>query len=475
MDIIGEIKGNLYLRHYSQDTFKEFKELKNIDSLEIITYLSVSSLRSTLNFIMENFASKSQKVTIIFGISGLEYEGSEEKFNEFVDDLKKLNNPSLQIYLHSRCHIKAIRADELLYLGTQNVSSTSNMFIENVKKAKNSKKGSWDSVFNYHELVFRVDSASSREYSSKLIDLLLEDKISSHKIYNGALNSIDFALIKKQFDYNEIIEAHKAIRPYLKELLDTSASLFNLNLNYEEPDFTPENSADSLGLLISISNETDLDSAKDDIEDILELTFGGDDLSQLKYDETDLFELHDGIDFLSQVCDSGGLPEALSNSITGSLEEIQTRIDDLESPSIFSLCQEDKNELFRKIINEIHAAGATDIESFVERNMHDISDYLTGSPGEYFDSLYTDEDGNLIDDAVEIAIRNKDLSKSTLIYAARDKLGDLMRVIANLMYSCIKDEMDTQIAEIESIIEDIEYNKEQLVPNAIAYSKLGVT
>jgi len=104
--------------------------------------------------------------------------------------------------------------------------------------------------------------------------------------------------------------------------------------------------------------------------------------------------------------------------------------------------------------------------------MHDICNHIEGSRGDYLDVTYEDNDGNLLDNAAMTAIYNGDISKEALIFAAKDKLGDLIKAIADLLYGYIKDEMEVQAEELKSIVEDLENHKEHLIINATAQSKI---
>lgn len=468
MDKLGEINGELLHRHYSEDTFQEFKQLDKISSLTVITYVSIGSLKSTLKYIYDNFISKSKNTILIFGITGLSNAESEQQFNDFTKQVNELSNDSIVIYLHSRCHIKALCADNLMYLGTQNVSSTANLFVNNANLA-NQKQ--WGAVFNYHELIIRVNKSVS-ELSTNIVNTLIDDTVCCYKFYDKGLHPVDFISIREQYNHNRIIESCEAIQPYILELLDNSQSLFDIEISYDEPDFTPENAEISLQSISLIYDHSNLNSAKSDIEGLLELTIGDGSLSCLSYDESDLEKLISDTEWLIEISESGGLPELLSSTMLEDLEPLLEQLRKIKMPCLFELADDIKEDLFSELRAMISNAFATDVDSFIENNMHDICNHIEGSPGDYLDITYEDNDGNLLDDAAITAIYNGDISTEALIFAAKGKLGSLITAIADLLYGYIKDEMEVQADELKSIVVDLENYREKLLINVTAQSKI---
>jgi len=435
MKAIGDIEGKLFHRHFSEDTFDEFKKLTKILKLDLVTYVSVNSLLSTFKFISEEFIKKSDEVCVIIGIKGINAEDAEDKLIALKNFISNENKHNLIVYIHSRCHVKAFSADDVLYLGTQNVSKTSNSLKEQLERR-------YTEIYNDHELVIRVND-TNKETTDKIKKQLIEDRYSCHKLYaDGVLNNeLSIEYIRKWYDYRTI----KTHIDYLASLPD---GLSKHNIEVVKPAF-----------------ELDAKYCTDVSEIIVKIYESNSDSNsriQLNY-------------FLSKVTGENRFI-AVDLPCATSFREVLEELENLDSPisscdeigdieellkeeSISDIGSEESVEMFEEIRLLIIDSGAHDIDNLLEHRADEIINKIEGAPGDYNLWDYQDNDGGISADAIERAIIDKKISKNQQLHALHEYLEELVLGIVDITYQYLTPIVEERLERVHSTLDRILTNE----------------
>jgi len=444
MKTLSTIKGDLLHRHFGEDTFAEFKSISTISDLYIVTYSSMRTLRSTISFIFENFAEKSAKATIVIGIKGIN-DDAAIIFKRAINFLGSLNHSHLTIYLHTRCHIKLIAADNLLYLGTQNISGTSNSFIENSEK-------NFKEVFNDHEIIIRIDE-DGRSTAGKIIGELTSDTHSCFRVLRrGDIATISLEKIRNSYMQETIKRHFESIKIHASNFIEIER-----HIDSDYYDFDEEHSKDIIKLLSSISLSVSRDQHDKKLRELLKLAISEEDLNYLFYDYKD--SIYSAIRDMQKdevpITQSINYQEAIS-----CLKE--TDIDRLDFGLPYF------NELITSIKDEIHFAGATDIPTYLEHMRHHVVSQLNSNQGQYDLNRVIDDEGFASFESIEAGICNNEISQSDQLDTLRKELSFFVNNIAKQIVSAliefIKLKLDEAYNAILACIDEVKGNLSRLEP-----------
>ncbi|SNB59172.1 hypothetical protein SAMN04487880_3450 [Marinobacter sp. es.042] len=443
MKRLSSIKGDLFHRHFGEDTFTEFKSISEISELYIVTYSSIRALESTISFIFRNFVEKSNKATIVVGIKGINHDNATKKFEKAIKFIESLSHPNLTIYLHTRCHIKLISADNLLYLGTQNVSGTSNSFLENSEK-------NFTEVFNDHEIIVRIDE-NGRSTADKIVDELKSDTHSCFCILrNTEIADTSLAEIRHSYSH-EIINRHF-------ESIKTHASNFTeierqIDTDFYDPD--EEHPQDIINLLSSINLSVSRKQHNKHLRELLQLAISEEDLDYLfsDYKNSIYSAIDDMRDDAIPISKSVNYQKAILCLEEADIEKIDF------GASYF-------NELIDSIKEEIHFAGVTDIPTYLEHMRHHIVSQLNSNQGQYDLHKVIDDEGFASFESIEAGILDNEISRADQLDTLRTELSSFVNNIAKMIISAliefIKIKLDEAYNAMLACIDEVKANLSRL-------------
>ncbi|MEZ8108719.1 hypothetical protein ACED56_06505 [Vibrio splendidus] len=412
MKKIGDFSGKVWHRHFTEDSF--FNLDRDTKSVRVITYSPINSFFSTYKFILDKLTSKPEFVTIVFGISDLNTEGAINKIRDQIEKIKiHANNQRfrLDVYLHTRCHVKMFSADDVIYIGSQNIATTSLPLSE--LKSRNYNK-----LFSYHELMVEL-SDKNQEMSTEILNNVIDDKCNCYKaIFNGKEVNIDFERLCYWNDYRSILTHVNSIES-IKEKVDY------FSCEIDEYDFISE-------IDISVSSEI-----LDDIIDIYQSRESNELVSKVVdficyLQDFDAYNLIYGkmTDLISEV------EESMSFS------QIKENLDDILDLEFKDLPKDVLLDIANKIISIIEDNYSSSKEEIVEHNQHDIVNEISANIGNYELWQYSDNDGNISEDAIIEAIYNKDISLESQVFAMRKEIG-------NIAFSILEVAMEELITEYQ--------------------------
>lgn len=244
MENLGFVNGELIHRYFGEDSFKDLREKKSFSDVVVITYVDVKAAKSNLEYILKQFDGKTGDLTILLGVSWFKKKDNKSntykiepysiskytKLIEYISTLaisKEYEFSKLNVHFNTRCHIKALYADEITYIGSQNVASTSEPFSENKH---------FENLFNNHELLVRLDDPSGQKAKALLTEILKDDIHSNTVISDGIfIGAPTLEELDQNKSVNHIETVHDlitSIKAGVEEIRDTieqsheSTSLF---------------------------------------------------------------------------------------------------------------------------------------------------------------------------------------------------------------------------------------------------------
>ncbi|QET79680.1 hypothetical protein [Aeromonas veronii] len=424
MKHLGKIPVDLFYRHFSQDSLKYIKEVKSIKSLKIITYVPISSFKSTFKFIDENFISKSDEVTIIFGLTGLNYDLSQEQLLEEITSIGKHSNKKLNIYVHTRCHIKMLLADDNLLLGTQNISSTSCSFSE-------LSRLNYNNVFSNHELIMMIYD-KEQKISNSIIDELIKDSLSCFNIIRNGIQS--------PFDYNEILKGYdyKTILEHMNIIYIAADEIYRLNnkIDTSRWELELEDCVKIVELCKEIHDEHDKEYYVEKLSELLLLLTGED--SYLREELNSNFDFVKSLEKIKLLSDNDIL-NVLINIFT------EIKITDIDDEYFYGMLTKIKDIIFH--------ASVFDKELLVEHMSHEVINQIEGSLGDYDLSKYIDNDANISRNSIQEAIYNNEISLDRLVYTLAEHIKKTSIDIIEIILSVFKEITNNRIIKANEILE----------------------
>tara|TARA_R110001599_G_scaffold343413_1_gene565985 strand:- start:183 stop:1643 length:1461 start_codon:yes stop_codon:yes gene_type:complete len=472
MKSLGNIEGELLHRHFNDDTFEEFKLINQIQNLVVITYHPLNSLINLMAFLKKNFMNKSQNITLIFGLSNIpkaeatsDYDVTtklkcEKAFDNFLIYLANLNlakHQNLKIYLHTRCHIKALCADDMLYLGTQNVADTSNSFMENSRNYSYAPQ-----IFNNHELILRIKK-SAIVTITKIGEQLLKDEFSNLLIYsNGKVNpKLNFNDIISSYDKQIILEELKTIKTEIIQLKALSNEIIYSSSILEKVEIETQQGNYALELIIQIYEGSSLDYIESVIEDLLRTTTG----------ECN-FQFCEQISF-RQIVDKLNLLSSLDTEVhvcCEFMDEISSNIDDvlecIEEPQIDNLSEEVKEDITEQIKKIIEDSNAYNFKAFFDHHRDTLENYLLLSPGESSNEYYVDDDEEEKNCTLSI-IPIHEMTTNKKLDVLTNELNYLAKEILSVIYNSLEPQADEIINRVKNEIENIADNLDKYLDEHI--------
>ncbi|WP_279488356.1 hypothetical protein [Aeromonas veronii] len=432
MKHLGRISADLFHRHFAQDAFERQKGMASIKSLKIVTYVPISALISTFKFIHENFIIKSDEAIIIFGVTGLNSKDSQEALCKECNEISKLSTKNLNVYIHTRCHIKMLLADNELFLGTQNISSTSCSFSEISHLGYNN-------IFSNHELIMKIHD-EGQHISNSIINEIMKDELSCFNIIkNGLKTPLDYKIIFELYD-------SKTIKEYFKIIRLAADEIYNLKntIDTSKWELEIEDCVEIVELCEEIHNiHTNDCSSIRKLSDFLLLVTGEDrylrkELS-LSSSSFNIVELLEKISFLSDINSSTHKNEmlnALTNVLTSVLSEI--KVSDIDGNAF--------HVMLTKIKDVIFYAGLYDKRHLVEYMSHEVISQIESNIGDYELSRYIDNDANISHDSIQEAIYNDEIPLECQIYTLAEHVKktslEITEIILDVFKSITKDRID---------------------------------
>ncbi|MGD8170390.1 hypothetical protein ACQEXU_01925 [Vibrio sp. TRT 21S02] len=419
---------DVYLRHYKEDTFKEIKDIQDKKELTVVTYTSVNYLISGLDYIQKNFIQDNTRATIIFGIHGLESKNAEERLNHFYDYLsdnqEKYSNTD--IFFHARCHIKLIYCDGVLFVGSQNISATSDSFDCNFNRSlnKNNEKGEEPTVYNNNELLIRF-SDNDKRITNTIVNNLIDDVVQVHQVQlSGKTTPVSIDKIKNNY-------AASFIDEFASELTDSVQNLNDIDVFYEPKEqlFEVDSVAETVARLVNLyeaiepyqlleqgSSYSDVHKA---LTEFYEWAFCGE---CPICNSPDFEELEEKVEAFHQINSDFALDLDLSAI---SLEKIE----------FFLLPKHDDIADFAISIKEVlERNDLTSLKSFRDANLFEIVSYIASQPSDYALHNYIDGDGNVSNSDIERAIYDDCISEGEQLEALLDNIKDIVTEVGQLIY-----------------------------------------
>ena len=125
-----------------------------------------------------------------------------------------------------------------------------------------------------------------------------------------------------------------------------------------------------------------------------------------------------------------------------SFSQIKENLDDILDFEFKDLPKDVLLDIANKIISIIEDNYSSSKEEIVEHNQHDILNEISANIGNYELWQYSDNDGNISEDAIIEAIYNKDISLESQVFAMRKEIG-------NIAFSILEVAMEELITEYQ--------------------------
>ena len=474
MKSLGRVEGELFHRHFGEDTFKEILTKGFLEEVVVITYVGIKSAASNIQYIIDRFDGKTNKLTIVLGISWFRFKNtSTDKFelpkninNDYEVLMKKLkelgdsenNNYSfkeLTIYINSRCHIKAVYADNETYYGSQNFSKTSRSFTDNK---------TYPEVYNYHELVIRVQDKNGNQVKN-----LLKEIVNDKQHNELALSSGKF-VCNVTFQNLDNRKSIKAINKELVRFKNLKLDFDKINesiKDYKLPKFEvlqldKQDEESLISLFEKVVNSESYENAVEYLKAILE-TFTGEDhfISPIDNDEK-LVDLKDRLEVaLSLINDlkvqeSSDLFSHISSPIQDAIKSFDVSLPlYISNVPLFEEC-------YDPIIKVITDADADSLTGFNESYRDQINNEVLANPGDV-SFEYVDNDGNPNENLVFESF--PDSAVGEVHARLSDEIGT---DVVELLYEPIKEHFSTwhsdlsdNLSHIKDFFEHIERSFEE--------------
>ena len=465
---LGKIEGELFHRHFGESTFKELLKKEYLDEVLIITYISVSSAMYNLKHIVETFTGKTNKLTIMLGISWVKTKNKSTEEEELSDDLlkkyglllcyiKSLGNSKtkenlfndLTIHINSRCHIKAVYADNETYFGSQNFAKTSRSFTENKH---------YPNLLNYHELVVRIHDKNGNQVKSLLKEILKDNLHNELVLSSGKfVRSITLQDLDARKSVKYITEEIDRLNDLKSKFDDISKIIEEHELpEIEIVQLEKQDYESLISLFEKVAESASYQGALDPLKKIL-ATFTGeyDFISPTETDDI-LLDIKDRLEnFLSLLEDlADQINIDLFYDISSEIEKVIESFDLFRLPKISDvlLFEEHYEPITEVLIN----ADVNNLSAFNNTYLDEMNNLAQGSPGEV-SSEFLDNDGNLVS---SLAVENLPGSAIGEVHnSLSDQIG---REIIELLYTPIKehfsywhDDLSYNLSVIESLLQDI--------------------
>lgn len=433
MKFLKKTEAHIYHRHFSEDSFYEIKQLETVATLKIATYGPSGSLFSTIKFIIDELASKKTDIEIVYGIADFGKPEAKEKIKTNLDKLLKDKIENIRIFLHSRSHVKAIYADGSLYLGSQNVASTSKSLSELTKR-------SFDELFSRHEIILKVNDPEGA-LSNQILTDLQRDRFCCLPLDNSLeLNENDFHTLEYWHDHTELIEHVKLIKNTIESYSDLTPSY----------DFSNELEIGELNEIIEslgeIFHEGSSDKSKEIINRLIKIVYG-DSLLEAS-SEKKLCEFSEVLDLVSEIAES--------KPTQFDLDELEIVKDLIEPVDVFSLNDDDFEDIISDISNVISNAFATNKKSFLEKWEHEIVDYIASNPGDFDLSDYPiGDDSRVSDKDISNAISREFISLDTQINFLTPQINELASDTLGRIVSALHALYESKLIEAHEAVESI--------------------
>ena len=297
------------------------------------------------------------------------------------------NFEDINIYIHSRCHIKAVYADNETYFGSQNFAKTARSFNEN----KN-----YSNLLNYHELVIKVEDNNGEQVKS-LLDEIINDKLNCELILSS--EKIEFTGSLQELDARRTVEAIKNEMKRLSDLKSQFNDISSIINEFElaEIEFVEILNFDQYSLISlfeKVSNSNSYKEAISPLEKIFAIYTGEYSFqSPLDTDEKCIV-IKDSLDDFSSILE--GLADQINSNlfdlITNKLQIVIDDFNEFELPEISNVSVFD--ECYEPIIEVLSNSDVYDLSHFNDTYLDEMNNAAQGSPGDVsFEFL--DNDGNL--------------------------------------------------------------------------------
>ncbi|MBU2023891.1 MAG: hypothetical protein KJ609_05255 [Gammaproteobacteria bacterium] len=427
MNHLGNVSVDIYHRHFSEDSLESMKKIDQINSLKIITYVSINSLKSTFSFINENFISKSGEAIIIFGLTGWNSKGSLEELKGIIKNIDGCSNKNINVYIHTRCHIKMLSADENLLLGTQNISQTSCSFSE-LSELR------FDYVFSSHELIMKVND-TGQKISNSIIDEITRDQYSCFNIIkDGVEVLVNWNDVFYWYDY-------KAIKEHVKAISIAADKVYNLDgIDISEWEVDVGDCVEIAQLFQEIYESSTEENAIEKISDFLLLVTGND---SCLIDEISIFNVVDEI--LKSL-----------EKVTLLNDGVQSYIEVLEIFTDISISDIDKSDFsffLERVKEVIFNAEAFDKKNLVEFMDFEVVSQIESSLGDYDLSKYLDNDANISSESIQLAIYNDDISLDQRICTLSEHLKETSLKVIEVILEEFKLINNTRIVKAKEMLD----------------------
>ncbi|RZG04025.1 hypothetical protein EXT48_13920 [Pseudoalteromonas sp. CO348] len=431
MKYLANVEAKVFHRHFSEDSFDEIKKLNNIKSLKVATYGPAKSLFSTVRFIVEDLASENTEVEILYGISNFNHKNTENEVKACLKRLAKSEFNNVKLFLHSRSHVKAISADSDLYLGSQNVATTSKPMHEL------SGEG-YKTLFSSHEVIIKI-SDNNNELIRGILKNLTDDNFCCTLFESKqCIDDIDFKILRYWYDYNEILDYLSFFEGIVKQ--------------YEEFIFTSEISSEIeverlheiLNLLADIFHSNSSDKTLILLNDLIENTY-----AESFLDESTLDKISNLEGIIEEIIE---LNEASPNQIrSANLEKAKELI---QPSDVFMINEDELEDVIYKIKNTIDYGYATDKESFLEFWEHEIVDHINSNPGDFDLSDYPiGEDSRTHVKDISIAVSREFISLDQQVYFLSPQIKELTVQVLDKVIPILVEIHETRVSEAYDILE----------------------
>ncbi len=406
---IGNLSGKLWHRHFAEDSFPNLKS--NINNISVITYSSTCYLCSAYEFILNKISSESKFLTIVFGVSDWDLKNSIDKI---IEEINKIHTDSkkygfnLDVYLHTRCHVKMLSTDDTIYLGSQNIAGTS-MPLSELKK-KNYKK-----LLSSHELIIEFHD-ENQIIAKKILENVIDDKYNCYKVISGGnIVNIDFEKLCYWNDYKSILSHIGLVSQLKKHINDIDVDLDADSLTSEIDESFCSEVMNEIALIYKLKKSIhDRRDSSRVINKIVEFVSWLQNFEFTSATEDKLRAIHLDITEL----------DLLTEMSHEEYDSFSFDLKDLSHDVLLDMSEE--------VITLIEFSDATTKDDFVGANESDVVSGISSNIGDYELHKYQDNDGNISDESILEAIYNKDISTNEQICAISDKVENLAYGILNI-------------------------------------------
>lgn len=431
MKHLANVQAQIFHRHFSEDSFDEIKRMKNIKMLKVVTYGAANSLYSTIKFIFEELASKGTEIEILYGVANFDSDQTENQIRNNLRWISQSKFKDIRLHLHSRSHIKAVSADGKLFLGSQNIATTSKNLLDISSLEP-------DELYSNHEIIIKMEDNDNYMMSS-IFDNLTDDKF-CYVFFDGnsCVDDIELGNLRYWYDYNEILN-------YIKDFNDVIGQYDSfIHTTGVSSEIEVEELHSILEVLENIFEASSTNSFIKLVNDLIDIRYSEsylddstlDKLSSLKEIVDDIIELNENS------------PAKFKSDSLDKIEEL------IQPPDLNSIDEDELDDIIDKVRSAISYGFATDKKSFLEHWEFEIVDYINSNPGDFdLYDLPVNESSRPDEEDIAVAVSREFISLDQQVSFLGPQIGMLAREVLEHVISKLVMIHEERVSEAYDILE----------------------